>query len=107
MTETIPRRFLTALAALFLASSMTVALATPAWAITCPTGQVVWVDSWASSDGTYQRIITSGPDSQFWYGDDVGYHSFRTGVQSVSWANTATNASSHSTSQFCVPAGIS
>lgn len=97
---TILRRALVLLAAL---AALLVAPAGTAWALTCPTGQVVWIEAYNSSNGTYKQVYWQG-GSRYFPGTGTDY--VNTGRQSTSFANVDSDSSTKWASPFCVPEGV-
>lgn len=94
------RRLLTLLA---LSAGLALAPATPALALTCPYGQVVWIKAYNSADGTYKQVSWQG-GSQYFSGS--GTHYVNTARRANSYASVNSNSTTSWVEEFCVPDGV-
>ncbi len=92
---------------IFVVAALALALvavpAMSALALACPSGQVVWIQAFNSSDGSYKHVHWQGGDRYF---SGTGTDYINTNRQSNSFVNISSNSSSTSASEFCVPKGV-
>lgn len=89
-----------------VAAVVTALLGLPAYealALACPSGQVVWIEAFNSSDGSYKNVTWQGGSRSF---PGAGTDYINTNRQANSFVNIASDSSSTSASEFCVPKGV-
>lgn len=62
---------------LLIASALLMLPAQDALALSCPTGQVVWIKAYNSGDGSYKRVLWQG-GSRYFAGTGTDYGLFAT-----------------------------
>jgi hypothetical protein len=91
------------LALLALSVGLALAPATPALALMCPTGHVVWIKAYNSADGTYKEVYWQG-GSQYFAGTGTDY--INTGRMANSYASVSSNSTTAWVEEFCVRDGV-
>lgn len=94
------KRLLTLLA---LSAGVALVPATPVLALTCPSGQVVWIRAYNSPDGTYKQVSWQG-GTQYFSGSGTDY--INTGRRANSYASVNSNSTTAWVEEFCVPDGV-
>lgn len=71
--------------------------------LSCPSGQVVWIEAYNSSNGTYKQVSWQG-GSRYFPGWGTDY--INTNRQANAFASVESDSSTKWASQFCVPDGV-
>lgn len=74
-----------------------------ALALSCPTGQVVWIQAYNSGDGTYKSVSWQGGSRHF---AGTGTDYVNTNRQANAYVNIDSDSLSTSVSEFCAPDGV-
>jgi len=74
-----------------------------ALALTCPSGQVVWIEAYNSADGSYKQVYWQG-GSRYFSGWGTDY--IDTNRQANAFATVASDSSTKWASQYCVPEDV-
>lgn len=94
------KRYLVLFAALLI---LVLVPAGTALALSCPSGQVVWIEAYNSSNGTYKQVYWQGGNRYFpgWGTDYIN-----TNRQVNAFVSVESDSSTKWASQYCVPDGV-
>lgn len=88
---------------LIVVATLLMTSAQTAFALSCTTGEVVWIRAYNSADGSYKQVSWQGGTQSF---PGTGTDYINTNRQANGYLHIASDSATKSVSEFCVPDNV-